>query len=325
MICAFLGAGIVAVITTPIAHADTAIVLPGATRPGVHLWDEADNPRIGANYYSLGFDIQVIGYPRNPLRADQSINDGVNELDAAIRGIDEPIVVVGFSMGGIVASREQAALADDPDAPPPDQMTFIIIASPEVGIARYLPEGMRILGYTIGRHAPERQYDTIVVIGENDGWADPPDRPRNLVADINAIMGAYYMHTNTALSDPAEVPPENVTVTTNSRGATTTTYLVPTEQLPLTQPLRDVVVPDPVVDRMDSVLRPIVDAGYSRNDPAPVDEAESVGAPKAPKLKPERQRTVELKKPLLSAVFRITNPAPTRPSTGRCVSRFETG
>lgn len=53
--------------------------------------------------------------------------------------------------------------------------------------------------------------------------------------------------------------------TTNSRNATTTVYLVPTNQLPLTMPLRQLDIPDPLVDRIDTVLRPVIDAGYSRD------------------------------------------------------------
>ena len=61
------------------------------------------------------------------------------------------------------------------------------------------------------------------------------------------------------------MPSENISTTTNSRDGTTTTYLVPTPQLPLTHPLRT-VLPDQTVDRVDEVLRPVVDAGYSRHD-----------------------------------------------------------
>ena len=53
----------------------------------------------------------------------------------------------------------------------------------------------------------------------------------------------------------------------NSKNATVTTYLVPTEELPLTLPLR-FIAPPAVVDRIDDIVRPIVDAGYSRNDDA---------------------------------------------------------
>ncbi len=111
----------------------------------------------------------------------------------------------------------------------------------------------------------ESQYNTIVIIGEYDLVADPPDRPWNLVSTLNAVAGFQYVHGAVAFSDINDVPSENITTTTNSRGGTTTTYQVPTPQLPLTQPLRT-VLPDQTVDRVDEVLRPAVDAGYSRHD-----------------------------------------------------------
>jgi hypothetical protein len=109
-------------------------------------------------------------------------------------------------------------------------------------------------------------YDTIVVVGEYDGWADFPNRPWNLLADLNAVAGMAYVHSNSSLSNPDGVPPQNITVTTNPTGATTTTYLVPTPTLPLLQPLVQLGVPAPVVSLLNTALKPAVDAGYSRTD-----------------------------------------------------------
>lgn len=55
-------------------------------------------------------------------------------------------------------------------------------------------------------------------------------------------------------------------IRTNSKGATITSILVPTARLPVLEPLRDMGIPDPVVDVADKLVRPVVDAGYSRND-----------------------------------------------------------
>ena len=111
----------------------------------------------------------------------------------------------------------------------------------------------------------ESRYDTVVVTNEYDFWGDFPDRPWNLVALANAVMGAAFVHTRVSFS-PSDVPLSNISTTTNSLGATVTTYLVPTQHLPLTEALRIVGVPAKIVDTIDNVLRPIIDAGYSRND-----------------------------------------------------------
>ena len=177
-------------------------------------------------------------------------------------------MVAGLSEGSMVIDHEQARLLNDPDAPPADQVTFIIFGNPERGVLALLPNGtyVPLVGYTTSTPV-ESQYDTIIVIGEYDGFADPPDRPWNLFSTLNAVIGAGVVHSLYADVDPASIPPENVTTEVNSKDATVTRYLAPTDDLPLTLPLR-FIAPPAVVDRIDDVVRPIVDAGYSRNDDA---------------------------------------------------------
>ncbi len=223
---------------------------------------------IGSGFYPDA-SATVIKYPGTPILAEQSIARGVDNLDAAIKSADGPIVVAGLSEGSMVIDHEQRRLLDDPEAPPPDQVTFIIFGNPERGVLALLPEGTYVpfVGYTSTTPVVS-QYDTIIVTGEYDGFADPPDRPWNLVSTFNALIGAGVVHSLYADVDPATIPPENVTTKVNwvnSQEATVTNYLVPTEHLPLTLPLR-FIAPPAVVDRIDDVVRPIVDAGYVRND-----------------------------------------------------------
>lgn len=50
---------------------------------------------------------------------------------------------------------------------------------------------------------------------------------------------------------------------------------MPAPFLPLTRPLLALGVPQAAVDKLDTVLRPIIEAGYSRNDPkAPTPQRE---------------------------------------------------
>ena len=82
-----------------------------------------------------------------------------------------------------------------------------------------------VLGWTVTRPPSESGYDTVAVVGEYRWAADFPDRPWNLLADLNALVGFSYNHSEAALTDPADIPAENIVTTTNSTGATTTTYL----------------------------------------------------------------------------------------------------
>ena len=177
----------------------------------------------------------------------ESVVVGTDNLDAAIRGsASGRDVAVGLSEGTLVLDAEQARLAHDPTAPPPDQLSFTMFGPPACShgfgqsfLTEMFPPGtfIPVIDYTMPKPV-ESQYDTTVVVTAYDGIADFPDRPENLVSVANAFMGAAIVHTPAAFTSPADVPPQNIRTTTNSRGGTTTTYLVPAKYLPLTLPLR---------------------------------------------------------------------------------------
>ena len=182
------------------------------------------------------------------------------------------MLVAGLSLGSITADAVQRAIDADPERPDPDQLTFIVsgdasrITPVSTGIGAFLPEGFRIplLGWTVTRPEDDSEYNTVVVVGEYDFTADFPDRPWNLLALANSLVGFAYSHGPSALTDPDDVPEEDITVTTNEKGATTTTYLVPQPTLPLLKPFSGVA--PRVVEAANNALKPIVDRGYSRND-----------------------------------------------------------
>jgi len=253
-------------VATPAAAAEEAVLIPGASP------FKAINPiypLIAGFYRFIGVNLhgdadpQVLDYSQDPLATDRALLDGVRQGELAVREIDGKVVVIGESMGAMVAARLAVELAGSAEPPSPDDIRFVLIASPEEGVAGYFAEGTYIplLNYRVTRVA-QSVYPTTVVIGEYDGWSDPPDRPWNLVAVANALVGVIYAHGPAIWSvDPSAVPPENITVDGN-----VTRYLVPAPNLPLTRPLRDIGIPDNLVDKVDEFLRPIVDAGYVRHD-----------------------------------------------------------
>jgi pimeloyl-ACP methyl ester carboxylesterase len=255
----FLSCGAIA---NGVSQAETAILIPGAMpfkqiNPIYRIVAES-YPSIGEHFYQG--DKQIVGYSQNPLAADRALRDGVTQAALAVQQTDGKVVVIGESMGAMVAWRLAAELADTPGAPSKDDLSFVVIAPPDAGVAEYFKEGtfIPILNYRITRIA-DSPYDTTIVIGEYDGWADPPDRPWNVVSSANALAGIAYVHGPPSFT--ADVSDLTPTVDGNVK-----TYLVPTENLPLTQVFRDVGVPDKLVDRADQVLRPVVDAGYVRHD-----------------------------------------------------------
>lgn len=263
LMCVLLAGGTV---VGPVSAAERAVLIPGAMP---FKWINPFYPIIASTYPYIGINLhddadpQVVDYSQNPFSTDRALLGGVERADVAVREIDGKVVVIGESMGSMVASRLAADLAASADPPSPTDIRFVLIASPEEGVAQYFKEGTRIplLNYTVSRVA-RSPYPTTVVIGEYDGWADPPDRPWNLAAVANAAMGLIYVHGPAMWDiDLGDVPPENITV-----DGTVTRYFVPTEHLPLTRPFRDLGVPDCLVDAADHILRPIIDAGYRRHD-----------------------------------------------------------
>jgi len=238
------------------AAAQVVYALGGARAPGIPWYDYTN--RAGAGYFPHAAR-ELIDYPAGapfswmpswlyPGRNQDHVSIGdaarqaTNSLDTAIRRGTRPAAAVGLSQGTLALDQEQLRLAHDPTAPPPDLLQFTTIGDPAFGTSflshlfapgSYIP----LIDYTMPQPV-ESQYATNRVLAAYDGLADFPDRPDNLLADLNAGFGAGVVHTPAAFTGPGDVPRENIRTTVNSRGATTTTYLIPVQHLPLTLPLR---------------------------------------------------------------------------------------
>ncbi len=181
-----------------VGHAEEAVLIPGATvfkriNPLYPIVAET-YPKIGIHFRDDD-DPQIVAYSQNALAADWAIRDGVTQASAAVLQTDGKVVIIGESMGSMVAWRVAQELPNSSDAPDPDDVRVVLIAPPEVGVAEYFKEGtfIPVLNYRITRIA-ESPYDTTIVIGEYDGWADPPDRPWNLASSANALAGIATVH-----------------------------------------------------------------------------------------------------------------------------------
>ena len=241
---------------------------------------------------------------RGDLTLDQSVSVGVANLGAALSEARGPVVVVGISQGAVVVNYEKSALLAQADPPPPQNIVFVTIGDPtnsDGGLLAKLPHvRIPILDATIPKAPVETPYDTIEIVHEYDGYADFPDNPLNILAVLNAAAGVIYEHPNKSgvdLSDPRNV----VTVDTNSLGGTTTHVLVPTDQLPLTRPLRTLGVPDRLVDRLDAPLRRIIDTGYHGERPARANRPTSLQGVRTDRSAP-RPRIAGVKGPKTAGV-----------------------
>ncbi|MGV0781359.1 acyltransferase PE [Mycolicibacterium peregrinum] len=215
-------------------------------------------------YPGLGLDGPSIG---------ESVDEGEGNLDAAIRKGGKGRAM-GLSEGALVLNAVKARLANDPTAPPPDQLSFATFGDPiakspfgESFLTQNFPVGSVVPFMDYRVPAPvESQYHTDQFISAYDSIADWPDRPDNWMSVLNAVAGLATGHTAIAFTNPSNVPAQNIRTTVNSKGATTTTYLVPEEHLPLVLPFKYLGYDQGTLNQLDAILKPRVDAGYSRND-----------------------------------------------------------
>jgi hypothetical protein len=255
--------------------------------------------RTGADWFP-GLDRQIVDYPAGQVQGHtlERLFPGIGRLDDSFPGIgiDGPSVgesvdvgtpnvidaigkggpgtVIGLSEGAMVLNDVQARLAYDPAAPPSDQLSFAMYGDPvarhafgESFLTQMFPVGSVVpsLDYRIPPPV-ESQYDTHQFVSAYDSIADWPDRSDNWMSVANSIVGLATGHTAVAFTDPSMVPPQNIRTTVNSKGAKTTTYMIPEQHLPLVLPFKYLGVPEDTLNQLDGVLKPYVDAGYSRND-----------------------------------------------------------
>jgi PE-PPE domain len=266
--------------TVSVLFAAPALGATAFTLRGTDILSPGDRPEDLVPALFADDDVRPVDYPASIIGMDKGTAEALDNLAAAMNGVDGPIVIGGFSQGAIaVALEKQRIMALPPEQrPAADQLTFVTIGDPTnpQGILHWLPGRVPVVGVS-PVDVPDTPYDTVIVNREYDGWADFPDRPWNVVSTANAVMGIVYVHGRYLELGPIDldaVPAENVTETTNSAGGKTTTYLVPTDKLPLVQPLRDLGVPEPIVEALERPLKEIVDAGYARNDDQADDAAE---------------------------------------------------
>lgn len=225
-----------------------------------------------------GFDSPV--WPDEPwwklsglfdLTIDQSVQAGVADLEKsmAAHGNDD-LVIYGISQGATIANVEKQRLAEQyPGTTAPD-IDFVLSGDPNVpngGLyARFPGLYIPILNWSFNGPEPTNtKFDTVVITRQYDAFADFPLYPLNLIADLNAVLGFVYVHIydlDVSLApDPSTSPP------TKSQYGDTTYYFFRTDDLPLFGPLRQLGVPEPVIDVVEPVVRVLVELGYDRSIP----------------------------------------------------------
>jgi hypothetical protein len=194
-----------------------------------------------------------------------SVAQGVQILDNQISPIlsaGGPVDIFGASQSAVIASLEMEQLEQtDPSA----NASFVLIGdlmNPNGGIfERFAGLDLSALGIDFYGATPADDFPTTIYTLEYDGYADFPKYPLDIFSDLNAIEGINVVHgdyldlTAAQLATAIELP---------TSGATDTTYyMIPVDDLPLLDPVRDIpVVGNPIADLLQPDLTYLVNLGY---------------------------------------------------------------
>ena len=213
------------------------------------------------------------------IRFDDSVAQGVANLDACLRGltctvtdppftstvsrplVDTSYTVFGYSQSGTVASIEKSDLIAHP---PTGTVSFVFESNPnrpnggvlERFVGVYIPIlDVTFNGATVTNSPQPTPLTTIDVVHQYDPVGDFPLNPLNPLADLNSLMGFFYEHPEGSLGTPQ----------LQGQFQDSTYYLIATDTLPLLRPLT--IVPylgGLLATMLDPPLRVLVETGYDR-------------------------------------------------------------
>jgi PE-PPE domain len=219
---------------------------------------------------------------------------------------DHPVVIFGYSQGATVASIYKGNLAhlNNPNDPTlPDNVTFVLIGNPNRpngGLFERLAAlgTVPILDATFGNPTPTDTAapgvtNTTDIAFQYDGVADFPEYPINVLADLNALAGFWYIH-GTYLDPRARIGDTTPSGTLaygyneatlqqamncsanpgNCQTHGDTVYVtIPATSLPIMQPFVDLgastgtsAIINPVVAFLQPATQTLIETGYDRSD-----------------------------------------------------------
>ncbi len=213
-----------------------------------------------------------------------SVSQGVQLLNseiAPIIGSGGAVDVFGISQSAVIASLEMEQLAvTNPDA----DVAFVLagdLMNPNGGIfERFAGLDLSSLGIDFYGATPSDDFTTTIYTLEYDGYADFPKYPLNILSDLNAIEGINTVHGEYADLTAADLA--NAVQLTTSGATDTSYYIIPVDDLPLLDPVREIpIVGNPIADLLQPDLTYLVNLGYG--DPEygystdPANEASTFG------------------------------------------------
>jgi PE-PPE domain len=272
-----IGAAVQLLAYTPIIMTGTFTSHPGAAYVAMAINQyikpsrDADHPPQTPDYNApIALDTPEQAWPISGLSSytfDASIRVGLRDLQkqiakTAVDSGGQPIIVFGFSQSAVIAvmaKRRLAAQYPVGTAGPVPDIQFALIGDLD------RPNGGLLTRFGLDGPAPvHTNFQTVDIARQYDGFADFPLYPLDLLADLNALAGMLYVHTQYQAVSLDPLSARYVPGTTAQQVGDTTYYTIPTAHLPLLQPLRDLGVPEPLLAAVEPALKMIVEAGYDR-------------------------------------------------------------
>jgi diacyltrehalose acyltransferase len=223
---------------------------------------------------------------------DSGLTQGVSDLNTAIEQQlgtgNADLVVFGYSMSTSIATQEMVNLAAEgnPDSPTVDSpgLTFVLVEdlnNPDGGFFTRFPGAG---GVTLPATPSDTPYTTDIYSIEYSGASDFPQYTSNLLADLNATDGYVDLHPYLLTGWPAYFTPSElagaVAENTSPADVNTAYYIIPTQDLPLLNGLRDAPGGESAfADLIQPDLRAIIDTGYNWTGNADVDTPADSSAP----------------------------------------------
>ena len=204
------------------------------------------------------------------LTDQQTIDEATTELNTAITQTyaGDKIVDLSYSESTIAATQEMIALdAEQGQAgvPSPDSLSFVMLGdlnNPNGGILERLSGLNPGIDYYTATPS-DTPYPTEIYTIQYDGVADFPQYPTDILADLNAVMGYTTAHLEYSTLTPAELATAVVEPTSPGYDGVTEYFMIPTQDLPLLEPLRAMPGIGPALaDLIQPDLRVLVDMGY---------------------------------------------------------------
>jgi hypothetical protein len=250
----------------------TALLMGGTSipQPGQLYLDAADalylQPRGFDGTLQSLFTPEDVS-PTSEVRGEQILDSAIlQDFDSGDLSAQNPLVVFGYSQSASISTAVMRELAGQ--GVTSDDVHFVLIGDPDnpAGGMELVGSGLTPQNLQDNVATPNDLFPTDVYTHEYDGVADFPKYPINLLSDLNAVLGFIYEH-GTYLSLPPEQISDAIQLPTTAADTMVNYYIIPSESLPLLDPLRLIpVIGQPLYDLLEPDTKILVDLGYGSID-----------------------------------------------------------